>query len=75
MHEDLVFPDLPDQDIAGYLWSPNDDLLVARVATAHRHPKTKICDTPRARKNNAQPPPLAMLYCPGTPICRMHPIQ
>jgi hypothetical protein len=36
--------------------------------------RTKICDTPRARKNEAQPPIVTMLYCPRTSICRMHPI-
>jgi hypothetical protein len=36
--------------------------------------KTKICDTPRARKNDAQPHIVTMFHCPGTDICRMHPI-
>jgi hypothetical protein len=36
--------------------------------------KTKICDTPRERKNDAQPPIVTMLYCPGTSTCRKHPI-
>jgi hypothetical protein len=34
---------------------------------------TKICDTPRGRKNGAQPPITSVLYCPGTSTCRMHP--
>jgi hypothetical protein len=36
---------------------------------------TKICDTPRARKNDAQPPVKTMLCCPGTFTCRMQHIQ
>jgi hypothetical protein len=37
--------------------------------------RTKICDTPRARENDAQPPIVTMLCCPGTSTCRMYPIQ
>jgi hypothetical protein len=37
--------------------------------------KTKICDTPRARKDGSQPPIVTVLYCPGTSTCPMHPIQ
>eukprot|EP01047_Picozoa_sp_COSAG01_P079935 COSAG01_NODE_15351_length_1347_cov_1.386218_2_plen_159_part_00 len=36
--------------------------------------KHKFCDTPRARKNNAQPQIVPMLHCPGTATCRMHPM-
>jgi hypothetical protein len=37
--------------------------------------RTKICDTPRARENDAQPPIVTMFCCPGTSTCRMHPVQ
>jgi hypothetical protein len=36
--------------------------------------KTKICDTPRARKNDAQLHIVTMIHCPGTATCRMHPM-
>jgi hypothetical protein len=36
--------------------------------------KTKICDTPRARKDDAQPLIVTMPCCPGTNTCRVHPI-
>jgi hypothetical protein len=41
--------------------------LAGLVAT-----KTKICDTPRARKKDAQPHIVTMIYCPRIAICRMH---
>jgi hypothetical protein len=36
--------------------------------------KTKICDTPRARKIDPHPLIVTMLHCPRTNTCRMHPV-
>jgi hypothetical protein len=48
---------------------------VITIVNAGATAKTKICDTPRARGNDAQPPIVTMLCCPGAFTCRMHPIQ
>eukprot|EP01049_Picozoa_sp_SAG25_P011676 SAG25_NODE_1461_length_2970_cov_1.601881_3_plen_119_part_00 len=43
----------------------------------YAHPtatKTKICDTPRARKIDPHPLIVTMLHCPRTKTCRMHPV-
>jgi hypothetical protein len=51
------------------------DTCLLPATSCNDMPKTKICDTPRARKNDAQPTIVTMIYCPGTSACRMHPVQ
>jgi hypothetical protein len=45
------------------------------LAVLHPDLRTKICDTLRARKHDAQLPLASMLYCPGKPTCCMNPTQ
>ena len=51
-----------------------DDPKTAGDLSISNHRRTKICDTPRVHKNDPQSPIVTMFYCPGTFICRMHPV-